>query len=239
MNTQQNEETENSATGNGKANNGVGFGGMQTDQPQEADGSILGLLRQLSQGDPTERLTMRTINAVMADRAFGILLLLFTLPNCFPIPGPPGLSLITGLPVVFFAFQLAWGARYPWLPRWIEKRSLTRGTINYLLIKGGSWLRPIEKLIQPRLPFFTRGRAERVVGLVALVLAVLLSLPILFGNFLPAAALAILSLGLIERDGFAIMCGYLASLIALVWVGVLLWTGTDILVHFLRWLHLH
>ena len=52
----------------------------------------------------------------------------------------------------------------------------------------------------------SRVVADRFVGVVALVMALVLTLPIPLGNRLPAVAIIIISLGLAERDG--------------VWVGV-------------------
>ena len=48
---------------------------------------------------------------------------------------------------------------------------------------------------------------EYLVGLVRLLLAVVLVLPIPLGNMLPALAISMLALGILERDGFWILAG--------------------------------
>jgi len=53
--------------------------------------------------------------------------------------------------------------------------------------------------------------AERLIGLVAFPLALILFLPIPFGNIPPALAIACLALGLAERDGAAVVVGYVLS----------------------------
>lgn len=60
---------------------------------------------------------------------------------------------------------------------------------------------------------------ENLVGLVCLVLAVILMLPIPLGNTLPALAISVLALGVLERDGIWIVLGFMASVVAgsLVW----------------------
>jgi len=60
---------------------------------------------------------------------------------------------------------------------------------------------------------------ENLVGLVCLVLAVILMLPIPLGNTLPALAISVLALGVLERDGVWIVLGFMASVVAgsLVW----------------------
>jgi hypothetical protein len=52
---------------------------------------------------------------------------------------------------------------------------------------------------------------ERIVGAACLLLAVILFLPIPFGNIPPAFAIAAFSLGILERDGVATIIGWLAT----------------------------
>ena len=51
------------------------------------------------------------------------------------------------------------------------------------------------------MPALTGDTPERVIGAFYLVLAVILTLPIPLGNVLPALAISIIALGMIERDG--------------------------------------
>ena len=59
----------------------------------------------------------------------------------------------------------------------------------------------LEKLVRPRYWPFWRRQGDRVIGVVALFLAVVVTLPIPLGNWLPALATALLGLALSERDG--------------------------------------
>ena len=51
------------------------------------------------------------------------------------------------------------------------------------------------------------------------MLAVLLSMPIPLGNLLPATAICVIALALLERDGLWIVIGLLATVAAFGWVG--------------------
>lgn len=73
------------------------------------------------------------------------------------------------------------------------------------------------------------GLPERLLGLVALALALLLSLPVPMGNLLPGIALAVLSLSIVERDGLVALIGYVLAALAVAWVGLLLWGGKAML----------
>lgn len=66
------------------------------------------------------------------------------------------------------------------------------------------------------------GRYARpFLGLCILVMAVIITLPIPFGNVLPVIALAVLAVALIERDGVEVMWALALSAAAIVWTGVL------------------
>jgi hypothetical protein len=85
------------------------------------------------------------------------------------------------------------------------------------------WIRRAEKLSRPRWPLLAAGFAERVIGLVCVVLSVVLILPVPFGNMGPAIAVCILAFALLERDGKATLTGLVASVVALTFAwGVIL-----------------
>lgn len=85
------------------------------------------------------------------------------------------------------------------------------------------WLAKAEKLLKPRANVLTRPPVEYVAGFVSLVLAVILMLPIPLGNTLPALAISVLALGVLERDGVWIALGFLASAVAGAVVGGVVW----------------
>jgi hypothetical protein len=57
-----------------------------------------------------------------------------------------------------------------------------------------------------------RPLPERIVCAACLMLAVILFLPIPFGNIPPAFAIAAFALGILERDGLATLVGWLAAI---------------------------
>jgi hypothetical protein len=76
----------------------------------------------------------------------------------------------------------------------------------------------VERMIRPRCWPFWRRHGDRVIGLVALVLAIIITLPIPLGNGPPAFATVLLGLALSERDGilFAVGCAVALGSIAIV-----------------------
>jgi hypothetical protein len=79
---------------------------------------------------------------------------------------------------------------------------------------------------RPRLSALFSGPGQRLVGLVCTVFAIVLILPIPLGNILPAAAVSVLSLSLVQRDGVLALLGYGLAVAS---VGVLALAGGVIL----------
>jgi hypothetical protein len=61
---------------------------------------------------------------------------------------------------------------------------------------------------------------ERFIGVALLVLAIALTLPIPFGNWLPAFAIAIVGLALVEKDGVGALVGLGVGAAGLIVIGV-------------------
>ena len=130
--------------------------------------------------------------------------MIFALPNV--LPSLPGTSGILGLPLVYLTSQMMLG-RLPWLPKFIANRSLPRDSFAALIDRVEPWLAWSERFLQPRLNWLVNERAEQLIGGVALVLSVILILPIPFGNMLPALAICLFALGLMEHDGVWVLAG--------------------------------
>jgi hypothetical protein len=161
--------------------------------------------------DPTrERIAVGDLLAALGDRAIGALMFIFAVPNVLPVP--PGVSAVLGTPLIFLSAQLMLGMK-PWLPSVVRRRSFSRPDFATLVRRVVPWLTKAEKLLRPRAPALSRAPAENLVGLVCLLLALVLVLPIPLGNTLPALSISLLALGMLERDGLWIAGGLLAAVV--------------------------
>ncbi|WP_119157749.1 exopolysaccharide biosynthesis protein [Caldimonas tepidiphila] len=158
-----------------------------------------------------ERIAVADLLVALQDRALAALLLLFAFPNAIPVP--PGTSAILGAPLLFLSAQLALG-RGPWLPRFIGRRSIARTSFAAVVARAVPWLARAERSLRPRLTRWTRPPAEHLIGLVCLFLAIVLVLPVPLGNMLPALAICLFSLGILEGDGVWVLAGAAVSLVA-------------------------
>lgn len=138
---------------------------------------------------------------LLGDRAFCLAILVFSLPNSLPVPGIPGFSTVTGVPIIFMAAQMVMGRQVIWLPAAVANKSFSRAMLGKLIEKALPSIIWLEKFLRPSWEWLVEGFGERVVGLFILVLALILSLPIPGGNFLPGVSMSLLCLCMLEKDG--------------------------------------
>lgn len=160
------------------------------------------------------------IRDALGNRSFAPLLVLFAAFNLLPLP--PGSSAILGVPLLIISAQMVYGSKQVWLPTYLSNRSLSADTFRSMMERIIPRLERLERVIKPRYWPFWRRRGERVVGFVALILAIVVTLPIPLGNWLPAFATALLGLALSERDGILLAAGAAVCIVsAIVIAGVI------------------
>jgi hypothetical protein len=164
------------------------------------------LLRDFVASQTTPRVSLGTLRDALGDRGFGVLLFIFALPNLVPV-NIPLLSAVLGLPLVLLAAQLSYGRHKPWFPDWLERQSFPRLGLAAVVGKALPSLERVERLLRPRLTMQLSWTGERLIGIAILILALVLTLPIPFANALPACAIAIFALAILEKDGVAVLIG--------------------------------
>ena len=158
-------------------------------------------------------LTIADLQSVLGERAAPAIMLILSALNM--VPAPPGTSAILGPPLVFFAVQLILGSPQAWLPAWLLERNIPSPLLQAYERRVSKRLKKAEALLRPRLTFLTGQAATKPVGVLSLFLAIVLAMPIPFGNFLPGLAISLLALGLIGRDGVFILAGVIVALVGL------------------------
>ena len=147
---------------------------------------------------------------VLQERAYTLLILVLALPFCTPIP-LPGLSTPLGLVIMLTAGTFALG-RTPALPQRLLRVRLPAKFFRTLLEATSRVIRFVERQLAPRWLWLT-GTAT-IVQLHALVicvaaLALLIPAPLPFSNTLPAWGIVLATAGVMQRDGLAILAGYI------------------------------
>ncbi len=191
------------------------------------------LLRAFARSLTSERVTLAEIVAGLGDRGLGVLIAVFALPNILPSAVPFG-NVPTGIPPLIFAIQLALGVDHLILPGFLARRTVGTQWLRAIAPRVASVLSWFERLLTPRMEWVTDPRAERIVGIIAIVLAMVSTLPIPFGHNLPALGLVLIGLGLIERDGLAILIGAAIGMAGAILLGLVIFGlahGLSFIIH--------
>ena len=167
------------------------------------------LLRELAGRDGDPQLRVHEVIEAFDERAFGGVLIFLGLLSLIPIPGA---TTLTGVPLIFVAVQLMMGRETLWLQRRLMSAGVDRANFCKGLERRLGWIERAERLTRPRLLWAVSGPGERLIGLACLLMALVLVLPLWFGNLLPALAVILLSLALLQRDGLLVLLGFAAAI---------------------------
>lgn len=171
--------------------------------------------RDLAPGADT--LKFSQIIELFHERGFGFLLFLFALPAALPLPGL-GVNLIVALPLLFLTLQQAVGRHTVWFPHRINERRISRDRFVGFIEAAEPVLKRIEFLIAPRLGWVTHGLFSHMIGACGVVMALSILVPLPLTNTVPAMGIGLMALGVLMRDGLAVIAG---MAIGLLWIAML------------------
>ena len=192
---------------------------MAADRAAARPGSIRAILQAYAIGPPDEILRLRDLLQGLDRRAFGMLLLIATLPAFIPIPVGGAIS---GPLAMLIGAQLLAGMHRPWLPRFLADRGPHRHVMVRFDRRMSPWLARLETLVRPRLEVMLAHRgATLVTGLLLLLTGLLLSLPIPLTNYLFGGLLLLFAVALLERDGVVMLIAWISAAAAIAVFGVL------------------
>ena len=193
---------------------------MEENDNNKAASEVLG---EVVQNGNTDKITFADLKTSLHERGFGLLLLIFSLPL---VAVPPGLTMVACLPSAFLSVQMVIGMDSPWFPKWLGKRTIKRSTLAAIIKKLNPFLYKIERIMRPRLPIASSKKGEQVIGIFALCFSLSIAIPLPFTNFVPSIAIAVMSLGLLSRDGLIIIVGMIVGTIGCTMTFTVLFFGT-------------
>lgn len=160
-----------------------------------------------------EKVTLFEIKSALHEKGFNVLIIIFSLPLSVPIPVPPGYTTILSIPLILFSLQLLLSYKFPWMPRWLERKSFKRSTLSLIVQKTSPTLEKIEKMIKPRMHFMFYGPGEKILAFIMLLCAISIAIPLPFIHFIPAIGTTLISLGIMNKDGLLSLLGVVASIL--------------------------
>ncbi|MBW3560830.1 MAG: exopolysaccharide biosynthesis protein [Proteobacteria bacterium] len=180
--------------------------------------SFIAVVNRLAAESGPDGLSIREVRDHMDERAFGLLILILTIP-CL-VPALYGVPQVLGIPILLLACQILIGRKEPWLPEGVLRRRVPKAWLDRMADFATKRMGWFERLSRPRLHWLAAGPGERLAALFMILATLTIVLPMT--NTVPSVALALLSVGLIQRDGAFVALG---SAVAAAWAGLLIGVG--------------
>jgi hypothetical protein len=198
------------------------------------------LLESAVEGHEEDIVSLGELMLKLHERGFALLLMVLVLPNCVPIPVPPGTSTVFSIPLLFLTCQMLLNYDHPWLPIWLANKGLKRSFLQALVAKIGPRMKRVEKLLKARIPFFETRNGELLIGFMWLLFAISIAIPLPMTNFLPGVGILVSALGMLSRDGYMIIAGFAIGVVGLIVtsivVGALMLFGWAAMESAVQWL---
>lgn len=173
------------------------------DQPQPSSELFAQLCRHFDDSAPT----LGEVAQFAGPRAYALILLIFALPEALPLP-VAGMSTILAIPLILVSMQMLLHGPEPRLPIWLSERRVPLRLLKIGSTKIGQALTRLERLSRPR--WHGLVGQTRMIGAVCMLLAVIIALPIPFGNMLPALCILGIAVGMLQQDG-ALVAGSMTA----------------------------
>lgn len=165
-----------------------------------------------------ETVCIDNVLEALHERGFGFLILILAVPMALPIPVPPGINIALASPLILLTAQQAIGRHTIWLPQWMRTKTIKTETMNSMIDGLLPWCGRLELLVKPRLEFVTLGIFSRLIGIFGLIMALAICVPLPMTNTVPSLGIALMAVGVIMRDGYAVIAG---AIIGIAWVTAL------------------
>ncbi len=175
--------------------------------------------------------TLREILNLIGREGMLVFCIFLTVPFMVPV-SIPGVSTVFGLVIGLIGVGIMTN-RPPWLPERLMQKKFPANKLRIALEKGSVWIRRLGRISRPSIPVLTHGIGmARVNGLMLITGALLLMAPfglIPFSNTLPGLAILFLAIGVLQRDGRSVLCGYMTLVLTAFYFAFLLLGGIAVL----------
>lgn len=157
-----------------------------------------------------ESVSIQHMLEAVGTRSFGTMLMVPGLAVLSPLSGIPGVPTVTGAMIFLISGQLLIGRKRFWVPRVLLDRCVNRRRFERALVFLEKPARWIDKPLNRRLTFLTRGPGMYAVALCCF--AISLTMPPLelvpFAATSAGLAVTLFALSLIARDGLLALLGF-------------------------------
>ncbi|MDQ0316578.1 exopolysaccharide biosynthesis protein [Amorphus orientalis] len=176
------------------------------------------LLDDLTESSGTE--TVGSLIKRFGARSFGPVMVLMALFAILPTGAVPGFSAVFGAVVLYLSGQLLFGLSHLALPKRLARAEIPEDKLAGLLKRVRPTARLLDKTLKPRLTGLSEKPWVRLVAAMSAAMAVsMIALAFVpFAALPPGGVMLLIGLGLVSRDGIAVLAGLACGA---VWLGVL------------------
>jgi hypothetical protein len=167
-------------------------------------------------------MTMSDLLTALGDRGFGLLFIILSLPSALPIPAP-GYSTPFGIMISILAIQMMVGRNAPWLPNWAAKKHISRKMAERMIGMASKFFSKVEHLIKPRWGWVLARSGHLIAGILIIVMASLMILPIPLTNTAPAMVIFVIGVAMTEDDGLGMLASCGLALCAVLLYATVFW----------------
>ena len=178
-------------------------------RPQRTSDLLRGIL---DRNPDTKVCTLETIMRAIGEDRVDANLIFLSLPTLTPLPGKPELCEVSAALV---AGQMAAGRPSLTLPQSLLEKEIPRRSLAIALHAALPVIEAAEKLTRPRFSWLSRPFCRRVLGMFLFVLAAAVAFPLIGFDPLQSLSTFVISLGLAEGDGAAILLGVAVGVLSL------------------------
>lgn len=193
---------------------------------QSSPRSLSDLMIDLKNGfDGSRNITLAAILEGFHERGFGFFLLIMGLFCIIPVP-TFGLKSLVCLPMLYLTVQQALGRHTPWLPPIFTRQAVKEDIFDAFIEHGLKWTRKLEHYAKPRMPQMTQGIMSRLIGITGTIMIICIINPLPFTNTVPAIGVILMAVGVLMRDGLAVIIGMIVGTIySIAWYGLFFYFG--------------
>ncbi|HML05816.1 MAG TPA: exopolysaccharide biosynthesis protein, partial [Methanobacterium sp.] len=166
---------------------------------------------------PEDNITLKEFLKLMGEPGKLIISMILSAPFLIPI-SIPGTGIIIGLIIFTLGISLIFNRNL--IPNRLMKTKISNKNLIKALNITSRILKYLEKFVKPRLLVMTRGAVTTNINKLFFLISSLLfitPLPIPLTDTLPAAGTFLLAAGILERDGYLILLGYITVIITAIY----------------------
>ncbi len=190
-------------------------------------------LKKLVSEEKSKKITLNHLLNKLQQKDNLFLIILLALLAITPISFIPGMTALFGLSIVFITGQILIGRNKIWLPTKIKNKQIPHN-ISEGILKIMPYVKFIEKYIKKRAVFFSSRSIKYFFISFIFILSILLIIPIPYLNFITSFAIILISIGLIEKDGFLLITAVFFIIIYIFILFYILNTSINVIYNFIQ-----